>query len=126
MVVFQAEANRDGGAYNVGPDFVSFVSLATSSAHVDVVRFLKGAGVVGGFAGGRGGERLVLGRGLRLFFEEDGAEESDDFWTGCKVDDGEFTFDELVETIERLMAAMAAFLLADTSLAWPCTLAFTV
>ena len=37
----------------MGPDFAS---LATSSAHVDGVRFLEGARVVGGFAGGRGGE----------------------------------------------------------------------
>lgn len=49
---FQAEANREGGAYNVGPGFLSFVSLATSSAHVDCVRFLKGAGMAGGSGDG--------------------------------------------------------------------------
>ena len=46
-VPFQAEANKEGGAYNVGPDFVSFVSVATSSAHVDGVRFVMAAGVEG-------------------------------------------------------------------------------
>lgn len=38
------ETNRGRGLYNVGPDFVSFVSVATSSAHVDGVRFVKVAG----------------------------------------------------------------------------------
>ena len=50
--VFQAEANNGGGAYSVGPDFVSFVSLATSLAHVDGMRF----GIVAGGRGGEGGE----------------------------------------------------------------------
>ena len=51
---FQAVENREGGAYNVGEDFVSFVSAATSSAHVDRVRFVSVAGVEEGLGGGRG------------------------------------------------------------------------
>ena len=39
---FQAEANREGGAYNVGP---SCVSVATSLEHVDGVRFATANGV---------------------------------------------------------------------------------
>lgn len=52
MCPIYEEANRGGGVYSLGPDFMSFVSLATSSAHVDCVRFIK---VAGGF-GGEGGE----------------------------------------------------------------------
>ena len=55
-VAFQAEANRGGGAYNAGPDFVSFVSLATSLAHVDGVRFAIATGVREGLGDGREGE----------------------------------------------------------------------
>jgi hypothetical protein len=54
-VGFQARANREGGAYNAGPDFVSFVSLATSSAHVDGTRFAMVVGVGGGLGDGREG-----------------------------------------------------------------------
>ena len=96
---FQAEANKEGGRYTVGPDFMNFVSLATSSAHVDGVRFVIVTGVEGGLRDGRGGEllvhersrenegractyRSVLDRGLRLFFGEDGVEEDDVSWTG--------------------------------------------
>ena len=39
-VGFQAAANREGCAYNVGGDFVSLVSAATSLAHVNRVRFV--------------------------------------------------------------------------------------
>ena len=39
-VTFQAEANREGDAYNADPDFMSFVSLATFSAHIDGARFV--------------------------------------------------------------------------------------
>ena len=52
-MAFQAEANREGGAYTAGPDFMSFVSLATSSAQVDGVRFV----MVTGVEEGAGGER---------------------------------------------------------------------
>ena len=45
--IFQVEANRGGGAYIVGPDFISFVSLATSPAQVDGARFIKVAGRFG-------------------------------------------------------------------------------
>jgi len=72
------EANRGGGVYSSGPDFMSFVSLATSSAHVDCVRFIK---VAGGF-GGEGGERSVLDKGLSAVFEEDEVEDDNDLWTG--------------------------------------------
>ena len=55
-VAFQTEAKREGGAYNAGRDFVSFVSLATSSAHVDGVRFVMATGVEGGLGVGEKGE----------------------------------------------------------------------
>ena len=55
-VVVQTEAKREGGAYNAGPDFVSFVSLATSLAHVDGVRFAIATGVREGLGDGREGE----------------------------------------------------------------------
>ena len=55
-VGFQTEANREGGAYNVGPDFASLFSLATSSAHVDGARFLEKVGVEGGIADGGEGD----------------------------------------------------------------------
>lgn len=72
--MIRGEANRGGGVYSVGPDFVSFVSLATSSAHVDGVRFTK---VAGGFGDNR--ERSVLDRGLSIVFKEDEVEDDDDF-----------------------------------------------
>ena len=53
---FQTEAKREGGAYNAGPDFVSFVSLATSSAHVDGVRFVTVTVVEEELGDGREGE----------------------------------------------------------------------
>ena len=55
-VEFQAEANREGGAYNAGPDFICFVSLATSSAHVEGMRFVTATVVEGGLEDGREGE----------------------------------------------------------------------
>jgi len=70
---------REGGAYNAGPDFVSFVSLATSSAHVDGVRLVMVTVVEEELGDGREGERSVLDRGLRLVFEEDEIE-GGDFW----------------------------------------------
>lgn len=54
-VGFQAVAKRGGGAYKA--DFVSFVSAATSSAHVDEVHFVV-VGSVGEGWGGTRGERL--------------------------------------------------------------------
>lgn len=78
--VFQVEANREGGAYNVGPDFVSLASLATSSAHVDGVRFLKGAGVE--VADGGEGDRSALGKTLRVVLEVDEIDRADGFETG--------------------------------------------
>jgi hypothetical protein len=51
--VIQAEANRGRGMKDVGPSFVSFVSLATSSAHVDGVGFTKGEGTEEGLVEGR-------------------------------------------------------------------------
>jgi len=56
---FQARVNSEGGRYTARPDFVSFVSLATSSAHVDGVRFVMVTGVGGRPGYGRGGELLV-------------------------------------------------------------------
>ena len=50
IVAFQAEANREGGAYNVGP---RFVSAATSLEHVDGVRFVTATGVGEGLVDGR-------------------------------------------------------------------------
>jgi hypothetical protein len=67
---------------------------------------------------------------LRFVFEEDEVEE-DDFWMGrggCRVDEDEgfgFTAD-FVEVIERLIAAIAALLLTDTSFARSCALVFTL
>ena len=43
----QEEANKEGGAYSVGPDFVSFVSVATSLAHVGGVCFVMATGAEG-------------------------------------------------------------------------------
>lgn len=122
-VAFQAEANREGGAYNAGPRFVNFVSAATPSAHVDCVRFVIVTGLEGGWEDGIEEQRSVLDRGLRLAFEVD--------WTdrdGCRVDEDEgfgFTAD-LVEAIERLIAAIAALLLADTSFVKSCVLMFAL
>jgi len=106
---------------------VCFVSLATSSAHVDDARFVK---VDGGFGDERG-ERSVLDRGLRIVFEEDEVEVEIDFWTGCgdcRVDDDEgvgFIVD-LVEVNERLMAAMAALRLAGNIFGKSCALVFAL
>ena len=75
--------------------------------------------------------RSVLDKGLRIGFEEDEVDDEDDFWTGpggCRVDDDRgvgFTVD-LVEAIERLIAAIAALLLADTSFARSCALVFAL
>jgi len=60
--------------------------------------------------------RSVLDRGLSLVFEEDGVEE--------EVGLG-FTTD-LVEAIERLIAAIAALLLADASFVRSCVLVFAL
>lgn len=79
---FQVEANREGGTYNEGPDFVSLASLATSSAHVDGARLLKGAGVEGGVAGGGEGDRSALGKILGLVLEDDEIDRADGFETG--------------------------------------------
>ena len=57
-----------------------------------------------------------MDRGLRLVFEGDEVEE----------DDGLGFTPDLVEAIERLIAAIAALLLADTSFARSCVLAFTL
>jgi len=56
---FQTEANKEGGRYNAEPDFVNFDSLATSSAHVDGVRFVMVTVVEGGLGERRRGELLV-------------------------------------------------------------------
>lgn len=59
--------------------------------------------------------RLVLDSGFEVVFEED------------EVEDGGFGFTaDLVEAIERLIAVMAAFVLADTSFEKSCTLGFTL
>jgi len=57
-----------------------------------------------------------LDRGLSLVFEEDGVEEEEGLG---------FTPD-LVEAIERLIAAIAALLFADTSFVRSCVLVFTL
>ena len=49
-------------------------------------------------------------------------------WGDCDVEDDEgvgFTWD-LVDVIERLIAAIAALLLADTSFSGPCALVFAL
>ena len=95
---FQAEANKEGGRYKAGPDFVNFDSLATSSAQVDGVRFVMVIGAGEGLRDGRGkllvhersresdGQectyRSVLDRGLRVVFEEDEVEEDGISWMG--------------------------------------------
>jgi hypothetical protein len=62
-VTFQVEANREGGAYNADPDFMSFVSLATLSAHTDGARFVivikVGVGVGDGREGGLAGPLAI-------------------------------------------------------------------
>ena len=49
-----AVANRERGAYSAGADFVSFVSAATSPAHVDGARFVVVGSVGEGLGGARG------------------------------------------------------------------------
>ena len=75
--------------------------------------------------------RSVLDRGLRFVFEEDEVEEDDDFWMdwgscGVDEDEGFVPTVNLVEATERLIAAIAALLLADTSLVKPWAMVFTV
>ena len=125
---------------------MNFDSLATSSAHVDGVRFVMIAGVEDGLGERRGREllvhersresegrewayRSVLDRGLRAVFEEDEVEEDGISWTGrggCTVDEDDgFGFAvDLVDATERLNAAIAALLLADTSFVRLCALVF--
>ena len=66
-----------------------------------------------------------------MVFEEDEVEEDDVFWTGLggfRVDEDEgFGFAVgFVEAIERLIAAIAALVLADTSFVRSCALVFVL